>query len=75
MTEGEAPRVTLGVRVRVGVRVGLRVAVMLGVGVREGLTVPVPLALGVGVPPGAEGVVEGVGELEEEGRLVMEALG
>ena len=37
--------------------------------------VEVRLVLGLGVPPRAEGVVEGEGELEEEGRLVMEALG
>ena len=37
--------------------------------------VEVRLVLGLGVPPRAESVVEGEGELEEEGRLVMEALG
>jgi len=30
---------------------------------------------GLGVPPGALRVEEGVGELEEEGRFVMESLG
>ena len=33
------------------------------------------LALGEGVPPGADLVVEGLGVLEEEGRLVMDSLG
>ena len=37
--------------------------------------VEVRLALGLGVPPRAERVEEGEGELLGEGRLVMEALG
>ena len=37
--------------------------------------VEVRLVLGLGVPPRAEAVEEGEGVLEEEGRLVMEALG
>ena len=37
--------------------------------------VEVRLVLGLGVPPRAERVVEGEGELLGEGRLVMEALG
>ncbi len=51
---------------------------MLTPTVRAALTlvlVEVRLVLGEGVPPRAERVVEGEGELLEEGRLVMEALG
>ena len=40
-----------------------------------GVLVEVRLGLGLGVPPRAERVEEGVGVLLGEGRLVMESLG